>query len=80
MIKLKARVINMVVRAKKERLVAEDGVVYEETRRIGRLTLEFDIGNGADVTEIAKLIRDREVFIGLSDTHTQLAMPLEGRG
>lgn len=79
MIKLKARVINMVVRAKKERLVAEDGVVYEETRRIGRLTLEFD-GDGADVTEIAKLIRDREVFIGLSDTHTQLAMPLEGRG
>jgi len=69
-VQVKAKAITEYDRETKQRLT--------ETIQVGRLTLEFD---DADVVQqLAELIGDRPVLIGLANTQLDLRQALSGTG
>src|SRR3972149_11514476 len=51
-VKFEAKVINVQVKSKTIKEKTEDGMVYETTEKVGRMTLEFD-GERTDVAALA---------------------------
>ena len=70
-VKFEAKVINVQVKSKTIKEKTEDGMVYETTEKVGRMTLEFD-GERTDVAALAAFIEGRYVHLGISTTQTTL--------
>ena len=77
-VKFEAKVINVQVKSKTVKEKTEDGLVYESTEKIGRITLEFD-GETTDVASLARFIEGRYVHLGIASTQTTLPI-LKGTG
>lgn len=71
MSKINGEVINITVKAKKVKSRGEDGTVYEDVQRIGRITLEFD-GGSVDVGELQKFVHGRYITLALEDPRYKL--------
>ena len=64
-------VVSVSVKSKKVKMEGEDGVKYEGTVKLGKLTLEFD-GDRVDVTALAGLTHGRLVTLGIENTQREL--------
>lgn len=71
-VKFEAKVINVQVKSKTVKEKDEGtGLVYEDTQKIGRMTLEFD-GEATDVASLAAFIEGRYVHLGIASTQMKL--------
>lgn len=66
------------VKTKKIKEKGEDGVTYEGTLKVGKLTIEFD-GDRTDVSALAELIHGRLVTLQIENTQRSFDLPTEER-